>query len=36
MKPGKSVLSFFFKMSESVILIRNSTEKTIDLSLDLG
>ena len=27
---------FFFKMSESVILSRNGTDKTLDLSLDLG
>ena len=34
-KPGKSVF-FFLKMSESVILTRNGTDKTLDLSLDLG
>ena len=34
-KPGKSVF-FFFKMSESVILTWNGTDKTLDLSLDLG
>ena len=27
---------FFFKMSESVILTRNGTDKTLNLSLDLG
>ena len=27
---------FFLKMSESVILTRNGTDKTLDLSLDLG
>ena len=37
MKPGKSVIFYFFlKMSESVILTGNSTDKTLDLSLDLG
>ena len=35
-KPGKSVFFFFLKMSESVILTRNGTDKTLDLSLDLG
>ena len=34
-KPGKSVF-FFLKMSESVILTQNGTDKTLDLSLDLG
>ena len=36
-KPGKSVyINFFFlKMSESVILTRNGTDKTLDLSVDL-
>ena len=33
-KPGKK--KKFLKMSESVILTRNGTEKTLDLSLDLG
>ena len=27
---------FFLKMSESAILTRNGTDKTLDLSLDLG
>ena len=27
---------FFLKISESVILTRNGTDKTLDLSLDLG
>ena len=34
MKPGKNV--FFFKMRESIVLDRNGTDKTLDLSLDLG
>ena len=35
LNPGKTYF-FFLKISESVILTRNGTDKTLDLSLDLG
>ena len=34
-KPRKSIFFFLLKMSESVILTRNGTNKTLDFSLDL-
>ena len=35
-KPGKSIFFFYLKMSDSVIFTWNGTDKTLDLSLDLG